>query len=228
MTNENSNFHMLMRQAVRNCVEEDFMEFRTGDVSDVTVHPRIRRKVKAAIRRMYLRSSVGWQILKRSVAACLVIVTVAFASAMCIQPVRAAFWNAIVTWYEDFIGIVFEKEPEIEYPSIIENRIFPELSDEWSIEVVSELDWSGLYIITGPNNENISYKQKVYTGTEAWYDNTECIVEMIQLNEAVEAYLCSYPQDDIITITWLDQYVFSITGENVTSELLIEIVKTIY
>lgn len=193
MTNENSNFQMLMRQAVRNCVEEEFFEFRTGDVSGVTVHPRIRRKVKAAIRRMYLRSSVGWQVLRRSVAACLVIVTVAFASAMCIQPVRAAFWNAIVTWYEEYIGIVFEKEPEIEYPSIIENRILPELSDEWNIDVISESDRSGLYVITGPNNENITYRQKVYNGTETWYDNTECVINEIVLNGKFKAYLCTYP-----------------------------------
>ncbi|MBR4962099.1 MAG: hypothetical protein IKY52_14475 [Clostridia bacterium] len=225
MTNENSNFQILMRQAVRNCVEEEFFEFRTGDVSGVTVHPRIRRKVKAAIRRMYLRSSVGWQILRRSVAACLVIVTVAFASAMCIQPVRAAFWNAIVTWYEDYIGILFISDGE--YPAKIQERKFPEIPDGWDLVIVGESDINGLYEITGPAGEYVAYEQRVCAEISQGYDNTECNIREILLNGNTKAHIITYYQDEALIITWIDQYEYTLLGEIITEEQLIAIAETI-
>ena len=227
MTNENTNFYMLMCRAVRNCTAEEFEEFRSGDVTGVTVHPRIRRKVKAAIRRMHRQTSMGWQILKRTVVACLVIVTVAFASAMCIQPVRAGLWNAILTWYEECIGITFEKEEDAEYPTIIEERIVPEtLPDGWTIEQLDGGTIGYNYMLTGPAGETVLYMQGVVNDQEMWFDNTDCEINTILLHDQTEAYWIHYA-DGSNTITWKEQYIFTLAGLDVSKEILVEIAEAI-
>lgn len=226
MTNENTNFHMLLRLAVRNCMEEDFSEFQSMDASDVTVHPRIRRKVKAAVHRMYLRTSMGWQIMKRSIAACLVIVTVLFASAMCIQPIRSAFWNAVVTWYEEYIEILFVSEDD-EYPTIIEEQRLPQVPAGWTMTEIEKSDAHCFYEIMGPDNEYIVYEQRVYTEISQGYDNTECDIQEIILNNETKAQLITYKEDEIRIITWLNQYEYSLIGEFVTVEQLISIAESV-
>jgi len=227
MTSENTNFNMLMRQVVRNCTAEEFEEFRTGDVTGVTVHPRIRRKVKAAIRRMHRQTSMGWQILKRTAVACLVIITIAFASAMCIQPIRAGLWNAILTWYEECIGITFEKEEDAEYPTIIEERIVPEtLPDGWTIEQLDGSKFGYDYMLTGPSGEIVLYMQGLVDGQEMWFDNTDCEINTILLHDQTEAYWIHYA-DGSNTITWKGQYIFTLAGLDVSKEILVEIAEAI-
>ena len=226
MTNENANFHMLMCQAVRNCTAEEFEAFRTGDVTGVTVHPRIRRKVKAAIRRMHRQASKGWQILKRSAAACLVIVTVAFASAMCIQPVRAVFWNAIVTWYERYIDIAFVAE-EDNVPKKIHERKLPEIPEGWTISVIYESEYSGFYEIEGLAGEYVTFHQSVNTGTPTGFDNTDCDIGEILLHDETQAIFITYHQDEAFAITWLDEYEYILLGEHITAEQLIAMAESI-
>jgi len=126
MTNNERNFDILMKLAVDKCMEDEIAEFDALDTSDITVPEKTRRKVMNTLRMKYLRESLGVQIMKRITVACLAIVTVLFAAAMSIQPIRAAFWEAVVTWYEDYIAIRMEKDPEVDYPKVIEERILPE------------------------------------------------------------------------------------------------------
>ncbi len=226
MTSENTNFYMLMCQAVRNCTAEEFEEFRTGDVTGVTVHPRIRRKVKAAIRRMHRQTSMGWQIAKRTVVACLVIVTILFGSAMCIQPVRAAFWNAIVTWYERYVDIAFVAEEE-NFPQTILERKIPEIPDGWTITVIKESKYSGIYCMEGPEGKSITYKQSVYSGMSNWFDNTDCDIQEILLHDETKAILITYHQEESFALTWLDEYEYSLRGEHITAEQLIALAESI-
>lgn len=227
MTKSDTNFDILMKLAVNKCMEDEIALFDSLDVSEVTVSDKTRRKVTMTIRRQSIRNSAWLQMTKRVAVACLVFVTVFFASAMCIQPVRAAFWNAIVTWYEEYIGIVFEREDEIEYPTTIEERILPEsLLDGWTIEVLVESIASNEYMLSGPSNEIVFYSQDIVDEAEMWYDNTDCVVNKITIHDQTEAYWIHYA-DGSNTITWKEQYIFTLVGLDVSKEILVEIAETI-
>lgn len=227
MTKSDTNFDILMKLAVNKCMEDEIALFDSLDVSEVTVSDKTRRKVTMTLRRQSIRNSAWLQMTKRVVVACLVFVTVFFASAMCIQPVRAAFWNAIVTWYEEYIGIVFEKGEEIEYPTTIEERILPEsLPDEWEIEVLVESIVRNEYMLSGPSNEIVLYSQNIVDEAEMWYDNTDCEVNEITIHDQTEAYWIHYA-DGSNTITWRGKYIFTLAGLDVSKEMLVEIAEVI-
>lgn len=227
MTTNERNFDILMKLAVDKCMEDEIAEFDALDTSDITVTEKIRRKVMNALRMKYLCESIGVQIMKRITIACLAIVTVLFAAAMSIQPIRAAFWEAVVTWYEDYIAIRMEKDPDVDYPKVIEERILPEnLPEGWRIEIVSENKASGRYHMYGSDGEYIIYKQMVATDTSSWYDNTDCAIEEITIDDNVSGYLLTYSDGDII-VYWMEQYKFSLLGRDTSKELLIQIAKDI-
>ncbi len=227
MTNNERNFDILMKLAVDKCMEDEIAEFDALDTSDITVPEKTRRKVMNTLRMKYLRESIGFQITKRITVACLAIVTVLFAAAMSIQPIRAAFWEAVVTWYEDYIAIRMEKDPEVDYPKVIEERILPEnLPEGWRIETVSEDKAGGRYHMYGTDGEYIIYKQMVVTDTSSWYDNTDCIIEEITIDDNVKGYLLTYSNGDIV-VYWMERYKFSLLGRNTFEELLIQIAKDI-
>ncbi|MBR4000338.1 MAG: DUF4367 domain-containing protein [Clostridia bacterium] len=169
---------------------------------------------------------MGWQILKRTVVACLVIVTVAFASAMCIQPVRAAFWNAIVTWYERYVDIAFVAEEE-NFPQTILERKIPEIPDGWTITVIKESKYSGIYCMEGPEGKSITYKQSVYSGMSNWFDNTDCDIQEILLHDETKAILITYHQEESFALTWFDEYEYNLRGEHITAEQLIALAESI-
>jgi len=225
MTNENSNFQMLMRLAVRNCEEEDFAEFQTMDPSDTEVHPRIRRKVRQAIRKAYLRESIAWRILRNSAVACLVIITVLFSAVMAIPPVREALRDALVTWHERYICVAFETDAE--YPETIETRHLPQLPEGWTMTVIGESDKSIYYRMIGPDEKYVTYQQSVYTGREQKYDNTECDIQKILLNDQTEALLITYHSELSYNVSWADQYCYSLTGYSVTPEELIALAESV-
>lgn len=227
MTNNERNFDILMKLAVDKFMEDEIAEFDALDTSDVTVTEKTRRKVMNTLRMKYLRESIGFQVTKRIMVACLAIVTVLFAVAMSVQPVRAAFWEAVVTWYEDYIAIRMKKDPEVDYPKVIEERILPEnLPEGWRTEVFSEDKVIGMYHIYGPNEEYIVYKQIVVIDATSWYNNKDCIIEEIMINDNVKGYLLTYSYGNIV-VHWTEQYEFSLSGENTSREQLIQIAKDI-
>ena len=227
MTTNERNFDILMKLAVDRCMEDEIAEFDALDTSDITVTEKTRWKVMNTLRMKYLRESLGVQIMKRVAVACLAIVTVLFAAAMSIQPIRAAFWEAVVTWYEDYIAIRMEKGPDVDYPKVIEERILPEnLPEEWRIETVSEDKVGGRYHIYGSNGEYIIYRQMVVTDASSWYDNTDCVIEEIMIDDNIRGYLLTYSDGDIV-VYWMEQYKFSLLGRDTSEEQLIQIAKNI-
>ena len=227
MTISDGNFDILMKLAVNKCMEDEIALFDSLDTSDTAVSQKTRRKVMNTLRQQKLQNSAWMQIVKRTAVACLVIITIAFASAMCIQPIRAGLWNAILTWYEECIGITFEKEEDAEYPTIIEERIVPEtLPDGWTIEQLDGGTIGYNYMLTGPAGETVLYMQGVVNDQEMWFDNTDCEINTILLHGNIEAYWLHYAYG-CNTITWQDRYTFTLIGEDVSKEILVEIAEAI-
>ena len=225
MVKNDTNFDVLMKLAVDRCMGDEIALFNSLDTTGVTVSSKTKRKVMNAIKLHNLRKSVLFKVTKRVTVACLAVVTVIFSIAMCIQPIRAAFWNAIVQWYEDYIGIRYEVV-ENDYPKIIEKKMLPQsLPEGWTIEILDECDFSVNYLISGTNGETIYYDQKIVSTEEIWFNNKDCVEEKILLNN-IEAYIYSYSYNNG-NLIWKDDYIFILSGENVSKEILIEIAGTI-
>lgn len=224
MVKNDASFDILMKLVVNKCMEDEIALFNSLDTSEVNVSSKTNRKIRNAIKLTSLRKSVLFKATKFAATAILTAVTIVFSTAMCIQPIRAAFWTAIVQWYENYIGIRYEIN-ENDYPKIIEKKVVPKsLPDGWTIEVLDECDISVNYLIFGINGEAIYYEQKIVNTEEIWFNNKECVVEKVSLNN-IEAYVYSY-FDNLTDLIWKDEYVFILSGEQVSKETLIQIAET--
>ena len=76
--------------------------------------------------------------------------------------------------------------------------------------------------------KSVVNKQNVYTGREQRFDNTDCEIQEIILNDHMEAVLITYHSEPVFTITWVDQYQYTLTGEFVTLEELIAMAESVH
>lgn len=97
MTNKNIHFDIIMKLAAKACLDAEVAEFDAIDTSNITVSKKTAQKVGRAMRLAAIKDSYSTSVLKKIAIACLLVGTILFTTAMCIQPVRAAFWDAIVT-----------------------------------------------------------------------------------------------------------------------------------
>ena len=157
-------------------------------------------------------------------AACLAVITV-LATAISIPPIRAEIIELFIFWEEECIGFYTNRDPSKDYPVRIKEIFLPDIPENWTIEVFSEDKVGGWYHIWGSNDEYISYKQSV-VGGNSWYNNEDCVMEEIRLNDRTDAYLLTYGYGDIV-IYWIDVYEFSLLGSDVSLEQLLEIAENI-
>lgn len=229
MVKNDASFDILMKLAVNKCMEDEIALFNSLDTSEVNVSSKTNRKIRNAIKLTSLRKSVLFKVTRFAATAVLTAVTIVFSTAMCIQPIRAAFWTAIVQWYENYIGIRYEIN-ENDYPKIIEKKVVPKsLPDGWTIELLNECDYIINYLISGTNGETIYYDQKIANTEDIWLNNKDCLMERVLLNK-VEAYIYSYSYDNgnltELNLIWKDDYIFILSSEQVSKETLIQIAET--
>ena len=96
--------------------------FKNTDTSDVVRPKSLDRRVQRNINKEHRRKEYGsfYVFAKRCAAAVLIVCTVSFAIAMSIPPVRAAFFNAIVKFFEEYLTIAYISEGTA--PEIIEEN----------------------------------------------------------------------------------------------------------
>ncbi len=224
---DNTDFDIIMKLASKACLDEDVSEYDQLDTQNIEIDQKTTRRVKRALFFKTVQESQGVIVLKKITVACLLVCTIVFGVAMSIQPVRAAFFDVIVTWYDKYVGILLVNDSEIEYPNIIEEIIIPPLDEGWNIEIVSETQTLGMYVMTRPQGDRIIYQQKVYDSNEMKIDNTDYVLEEIILNRNVKAYICSY-EDGMNILLWEDRYIFSLISYNVSCDYLIELAERLY
>lgn len=220
---KDTEFEILLRVAVAKSIENEIEAFDKLETTEEHVSTRSRRRFYRALRRETLKDSATLIAIKRVAVACMAVITIGFGVCMTIQPVRVAFWNAIVTWYEDYVAVLFE--PEEEMPTTIEEQITPVVPDGWICEVIksNEINYSCLLI--GPNGEQVFYSQSVYSGGEERFDDN-CIIENIVLDNEINAILFTL-DDGSISVTFKSKYVFEVLGYDISKEALLEIVNGI-
>jgi hypothetical protein len=197
------------------------------DVSEFTLSDSMDRRIRSHIRRNNRKER--WSLVLRYVKIAGIIlvsvISILFAAAMMIQPVRAAFIDAIVQWCDNYIGIRFTMDEEV--PTVIEEIKYPTyLPDGWIIEDGFTSKIGADYVITDGMNKQIYIEQHVINShEEIWYDNVEAMISDVVLSPNISAKLISYP-DGMIILTWENQYIYEITDYDGEVELLIHIAES--
>lgn len=123
------------------------------------------------------------------------------------------------------IRITFKKDENKYYPDRIEKTLTPTyLPDGWTIETHTEGKVTCVYIIRGNNGERIVYSQSIYAGNSL-LDNDERTRKTVAVNK-IGGVLYEYI-DGRKTLLWADEYILNMRAENVDTDVLMKIAKSI-
>jgi len=215
-------FRLLLQLAAAKSMEADVELFDSLDTSEITISDKVERRILRAIRRdkTALVRRKWMTALQRAAVVVLIVTTTFFAAAMCIEPVRAAFIHAIVTWYEDYVSIWFG-EKEADAPATIEEvYTVANLPEGWTMEKIGEDRIKVVHMLHGPNGEMVVFQQILPIENEMWVDNTNCVEKSITLEDGTAALLYKY-EDGSINLVWQNAYIFHMNGINLAPEIII-------
>jgi len=224
-----SNFALVMKLVAKQNLLNESKLIDSIDVSAVEINSKIRKRFYRALFLSNTKKArtLVWCALKRSIVACFAVVTFLFSTAMCVSPIRMAFVEALVSWYEDYIGIYFVEDKE-QVPSTIQQEMIPSyIPERWVMTKYFYTESCVAYDIYGVEGEYIFYQQLVKTDDEYWFNDENFIsCEEISLNDETTAYLFLYDLNDCCLI-WNKTYTYLLQGENVSPDILIKIAESI-
>ena len=193
-------------------------------VVDPNVEKRVARKLRFDEWKDIRRVSV--KTLKYAMIALVSVVSLFFGVAMSIQPVRAAFLGAIVTWYEDFIDVRYEEDTDDTEHDLVAVKL-TYLPDGWSITAEHTSD--GIYSCNIINSDNgfVRFSQNKDFETGLKVDSDVYEQEIVYLkNDTIESNLFILDDHKYILV-WKDKYMFKLAADNIELEELIMIAEGI-
>lgn len=220
-------FEQLLRQAAYQCMERETAELIASTSNDHPISRKTDRKIRRMIQSSTILSSRPMQMIKIAAVAVLIVGTVGFVTCMSIPTVRAEFWAAVTTLFDDHIGIRMEAEEPIDYPKTIEEKRIPVIPEGWEMEIID--DWAQVICyIDGSAGQQITFVQKVYNEGEddILIDNDPIGTEQISLTNHTSAYLYNYDNGTLILI-WLSDYFFYMVTDSTDRDTLISIAESI-
>ena len=214
---------MMIRLALLDIAEEKWKQIEALDVSDVTLSERhIKRMRKLltkgapAIRRK--------RIAKRMLLVALVALSVVAMLGMAIRPVRQAFSNAIITWYNDFFKVEMVSEGEVIYPNVFEKIKEPKLLSDWTSIVVNEGDASRIVKYEN-QTQSIYYRQLTRQAVDQTVDSEHTIVET-EVN-GKPAILYKGQEGEKHILQWMDEeYLYQIES-GLSPEFILQVAESV-
>lgn len=219
----------LLTMSVDAIVEKNAESFFEQDYEIVPMPNSLRRKILGMDRRARWKNEFGaiGVGLKRVAAVILIVCTLSFAAAMSVEAVRTAIWNAIVTWYDDYVAISFRKDGVSDAPETIVTKKEPEM-DGYEREVL--LDSQGMFIVNYVYNDfNVMYSQLVLEENEALFDNTMAALKTVKIG-AYEGQLLIAADKSAIFLMWNDgeyTYTLQTDSDNGREDQLIHIAQSV-
>lgn len=219
-------FNIAMKVASDRCLACDVADFLSLDTSDVTVAKSVQKRVYRHI------SFDTWKNVRKvtaKAAKCALIVLVSaitlfFAAAMSVQPVRSAFFGAIVTWYEDYIDVKYDggdTDGSKDF-TVYKTGYLP---DGWSVSYEFTDKASYVCDITDGDEGFVRYSQIKDSESGISIDSDVYEEEIVYIkNDTVEANLF-ISDDGGYVLVWKDVYMFKFEAENVELEELIMIAE---
>lgn len=219
----------LLTMSVDAIVEKNAESFLEQDYEIVPMPNSLRRKILGMDRRARWKNEFGaiGVGLKRVAAVILIASTLSFAAAMSVEAVRTAIWNAIVTWYDDYVAISFRKDGVSDAPETIVTKKEP-MMDGYEREVL--LDSQGMFIVNYVYNDfNVMYSQLVLEENEALFDNTMAVLKTVKIG-AYEGQLLIAADKSTIFLMWNDgeyAYTLQTDSDNGREDQLIHIAQSV-
>ena len=219
----------LLTMSVDAIVEKNAESFLEQDYGIVPMPNSLRRKILRMNRRARWKDEFGaiGVGFKRVAAVILIACTLSFAAAMSVEAVRTAIWNAIVTWYDDYVAISFRKDGVSDAPETIVIKKEPEM-DGYEREVL--LDSPTMYMVSYSSESClVVYTQTVLDQNELRIDAKKTSGYDISIGE--NAGQIFYADDKNETfIVWNDgEYSFTLQCDltEYADKVLTEIAETI-
>lgn len=219
----------LLTMSVDAIVEKNAESFLEQDYEIVPMPNSLRRKILGMDRRARWKNEFGaiGVGFKRVAAVILIVCTLSFAAAMSVEAVRTAIWNAIVTWYDDYVAISFRKDGVSDAPETIVTKKEP-MMDGYEREVL--LDSQGMFIVNYVYNDfNVMYSQLVLEENEALFDNTMAALKTVKIG-AYEGQLLIAVDKSAIFLMWNDgeyTYTLQTDSDNGREDQLIHIAQSV-
>lgn len=219
----------LLTMSVDAIVEKNAESFLEKDYEIVPMPNSLRRKILGMDRRARWEDEFGaiGVGFKRVAAVILIVCTLSFAAAMSVEAVRTAIWNAIVTWYDDYVAISFRKDGVGDAPETIVTKKEP-VMDGYEREVL--LDSQGMFIVNYVYNDfNVMYSQLVLEENEALFDNTMAVLKTVKIG-AYEGQLLIAADKSAIFLMWNDgeyAYTLQTDSDNGRDDQLIHIAQSV-
>ena len=224
-----SEFETIIGHGAEKWLDDEIDVMTNLDVSEYTLSDNMDRRIRSSIRRNSRKERWAPVFHYAKIAGIIFVsvISILFAAAMMIQPVRAAFFNAIVQWYDNYVAIRFVSEED--FPTTIEEVKYPTyLPEGWQIE----LDYQGIggadyKIVNRTGDIVICVEQSPYNqADEIWFDNTEAEITDILLNGQYTAQLITY-QDGNYALTWNNIYNYNLISYQCDLELVLLIADSI-
>lgn len=229
MSVSNHSFEAVLKIAALGLVRQDLELARSVDTSGTVVSVKTLRKVRRDIRKF--ERGLRWRevpsVLRRVVAAILIVCTISFGVCMSVQPIRAEFVKMIMEWYDKFVAIFYVVEDTP--PSSIEEYREPQLQLAGT-ERVEVLKGDIINQIFYMKDSEIvyTYEQTVKLKAASNIDTENCIIEEISINNYLgNTFLY---QDGRIAIIWSDDeyaYIISSFIPNINPYVLTSIAESV-
>ena len=225
--------NIALKVGANSCLEADVNEFLNLDTDSYDVAPYVEKRVSRKLRFDEWKAlrTVSAKALKVAMLVLVCGVSLFFATAMAISPVRAAFFGAITTWYDEFIEVKYDKTPAEEKAE--ESAEFTVKKPKYvpkGFNVVSEFSNDVLYSCDYMNSDSgyVLFSQCKDFEAGIDIDNGVISTDIIMLkNGTVAANVFVYENNKYI-IVWKDRYMYDILSEGIDLEEVIKIAESIY
>lgn len=209
--------------AARLCLDEDVAAFDAPEAKNAAISRKETARILRSIRASGARRSGRFG---KAAACFLLVFSLLFAGAMCIEPIRAAVLHAILNFYEDCIH-VWIAAPETETPDRILEVLLPDVPNDWTAEEIVCDDTDVIYIYHTPDGQHASFQQMPWSDSAVIaLDNTDCTVQEIRLNRRLTAQLFAYT-DGRYALVWENRYTFIADGTNIDLDLLLSMANSV-
>ncbi len=208
-------------------VRENVELFRNTDTSATPCPRSLDRRIKRLIDREERAREYGSVLhyAKQCAAVFFAVCTLSLALLLSIDEVRAAVWDFIVEFYDDYLAVTFESKAEI--PKVLEVKEIDTGREDWEKSVL--LDTVDMYAVAYYENGSVvlTYTQ-VIIGGESWIDNENSTVEEVNVGDNPALLVCRNDRQTYC-FSWSDgQYSFALDSHSpdITKKELLRMAET--
>ena len=224
MDNENVTYESaVMRVIIQPLVEEELDLFDTYNSIPHTYSDKFQKKLRRIFRKDRARR-ILWRtgVVCRRIAVCLMVAAaITLISCAAIKPLREKIADAILTWYDEYVAVVFMKDDNT---AIMKELTY--IPESYVLAETYEMDETFIQFFVDPNGMKLKFSCMRHMGDAVLYDHEHFLLEEIHIGNDEGIFFIGEPGYGNM-ITWVSQgYEYSIAGE-VTREEFVKMIESL-